>query len=195
MKKKKTGHRCKRNSREGASTRAEDAEHSLFRRAVADARPLTGDFVEPVRKRIPAKARFAKRDERAVLDESLDAPIAAVERGSGDSLAFCRDSVGRRTFRQLSRGKFSIQAEVDLHGMTVTEAREALAAFVESSLARGLSCVRVIHGKGRGSGQAGPVLKPKVNGWLRRWDQVLAFVSARPVDGGTGALYVLLKRI
>ena len=161
---------------------------------MAGARPLTGDFVEPVRKRIPAKARFARRDERAVLDESLNAPIEAVEGGSGDSLAFCRDSVGRRTFRQLSRGRFSVQAEVDLHGMTVAEAREALTAFIESSLARGLSCVRVVHGKGLGSGLAGPVLKPKVDGWLRRWDRVLAFVSAKPVDGGTGALYVLLKR-
>ncbi len=193
MKKKNAGRRFKRNGREDAPTNTEDGDSSLFRRAVAGARPLTGEFVEPVRKRIPAKARFARQDERAALDESLNAPIEAIENGSGDSLAFRRDSVGRRTFRQLSRGRFSIQAEVDLHGMTVAEAREALEAFIDSSLSRGLSCVRVIHGKGRGSGQAGPVLKPRVDGWLRRWDHVLAFVSAKPVDGGTGALYVLLK--
>jgi DNA-nicking Smr family endonuclease len=175
------------------STDDGDDDDHLFRRAVADARPLKKDFVEPVRKRIPAKARFSRRDERAVLEESLDPSVAATEAGSGDTLSFCRAPVGRRTFRKLARGKFSVQSELDLHGMTVTEARDALTSFIDSSLARGLSCVRVIHGKGRGSGLAGPVLKGKVDVWLRRWEPILAFVSAQPVDGGSGALYVLLK--
>lgn len=169
-----------------------DDDH-LFRRAMADARPLNKEFIEPVRRRIPAKARFTRRDERAVLDESLAPSIADTEAGSGDTLSFCRASVGRRAFRKLARGKFSVQSELDLHGMTVDQARDALHAFIESSLARGLSCVRVIHGKGLGSGQSGPVLKRKVDAWLRRWDPVLAFVSAQPVDGGSGAAYVLLK--
>ena len=171
-----------------------DDDASLFRRAVADARPLDGEFVEPERRRVPARARFARRDERAVLDESLRADVEATEAGSGDSLGFFRAAVGQRGFRKLARGRFSIQAEIDLHGMTVDEARDALKSFVESSLARGLTCVRVIHGKGLGSGHAGPVLKRKVDGWLRRWDAVLAFASAKPTDGGTGALYVLLKK-
>lgn len=194
---RKNKHRSKRKPRVTTNERAEseDSENALFRRAMADARPLDREFIEPVRKPIPAKARFARRDERAVLDESLNAQIADSEGSSGDSLTFCRDSVGRRSFRQLARGKFSIQAELDLHGMTVSEAREALTSFIESSLARGLRCVRIIHGKGLGSGLAGPVLKPKVDLWLRRWDPVLAFASARPIDGGSGALYVLLKRV
>lgn len=168
-------------------------DEQLFRRAMADARPLNREFIEPARRRIPAKARFTRRDERAVLDESLEASVADTEAGSGDTLSFCRASVGRRVFRKLARGKFSVQSELDLHGMTVDQARDALLPFIESSLARGLSCVRVIHGKGLGSGQSGPVLKRKVDAWLRRWDPVLAFVSAQPVDGGSGAVYVLLK--
>ena len=168
-------------------------DEELFRRAMADARPLNREFIEPERRRIPAKARFTRRDERAVLDESLVASVADTEAGSGDTLSFCRASVGRRVFRKLARGKFSVQSELDLHGMTVDQARDALLPFIESSLARGLSCVRVIHGKGLGSGQSGPVLKRKVDAWLRRWDPVLAFVSAQPVDGGSGAVYVLLK--
>lgn len=95
--------------------------------------------------------------------------------------------------RRLARGGFSVQAEIDLHGMTASEAHEALAGFVEDSRARGLTCIRVVHGKGRGSGARGPVLKLKVDRWLRQWSGVLAFVSARQVDGGTGAVYVLLR--
>ena len=175
-------------------TAAEDEDGSLFRRAVADARPLERSVVDPVHKRLPARARFTRRDERDVLEESLGAPLAETEGGSGDALSFCRAAVGRRTLRKLARGKFSVQDEFDLHGMTVAEAREALKAFIESSLSGGLTCVRIIHGKGLGSGHGGPVLKRKVDVWLRQWDDVLAFVSAKPIDGGTGALYVLLRR-
>lgn len=171
-----------------------DEEGGLFRRAMADARPLERSVVEPVKKRLEPRARFTRRDERAVLDESLAAPLDATEGGSGDSLSFCRPTVGRRTLRKLARGKFSIQDELDLHGMTVAEARESLKAFIAAALARRLTCVRVIHGKGLGSGHGGPILKRKVDVWLRQWDAVVAFVSAKPVDGGTGALYVLLKR-
>ena len=96
--------------------------------------------------------------------------------------------------RRLARGSFSVQAEIDLHGMTVAEAKPALQEFISQSVLRGGSCVRVVHGKGLGSGERGPVLKSKVNAWLRRWDDVLAFVSTRQVHGGTGAVYVLLRK-
>ncbi len=78
--------------------------------------------------------------------------------------------------------------------MTVAEARPRLAEFIETSARRGRLCVRVVHGKGLGSGHRGPVLKNAVNRWLRKWDSVIAFVSTRQVDGGTGALYVLLQK-
>jgi len=171
-------------------------DSGLFRRLMADARPLVAKpKIEPHRKRIPAKARFAKADERAVIGELLQSPSDEIESGSGDALAFHRDGVGGRTFRKLSRGRFSVQDEIDLHGMTVDEARDALQEFVEQSLRRGLTCVRIVHGKGRGSGHGGPILKRKVDVWLRQWDAVLAFVSARQPDGGTGAVYTLLKRL
>lgn len=185
--------RPQRRAASDSSDSAEDDETELFRRAMADARPLQREFVEPVRRPVPAKARFTRKDERDVLDESLSPSPADTEFGSGDTLSFCRGDVGRRTFRKLGRGRFSVQAELDLHGMTVREARVALARFVDAALYHGHRCVRIIHGKGRGSGMAGPVLKGKVDAWLRRWDSVLAFVSAQPVDGGSGAIYVLLK--
>jgi DNA-nicking Smr family endonuclease len=172
-----------------------DDDVSLFRRLMSDARPLNQDpAAEPPRNRVTPKARFRKRDENATLRESLEADVETMEVESGQSLSFARPSVGRRTFRKLARGSFSVQSEVDLHGLTVAEAKTALADFIEGSIDHGQRCVRVIHGKGLGSGDRGPILKRKVDNWLRKWDAVLAFVSARQVDGGTGAVYVLLKK-
>jgi DNA-nicking Smr family endonuclease len=87
-----------------------------------------------------------------------------------------------------------MQAELDLHGFNRAEAALALRDFLADCRARGLTGVRVIHGKGRRSANEGPILKPAVAGWLRRRSEVMAFCSARPVDGGSGALYVLLAR-
>lgn len=169
-------------------------DRRLFRRAVAEARPLAVDVVPPPRKKPPPKARFARRDEDEVLRESLAGDLEHAESENGDGLRYCHPSVGRRTFRRLARGGFSVQAHIDLHGMTVVETRAALAAFIDDCRHRGQTCVRVVHGKGRGSGVRGPVLKAKVDRWLRQWEPVLAFVSARQVDGGTGAVYVLLRK-
>jgi DNA-nicking Smr family endonuclease len=78
--------------------------------------------------------------------------------------------------------------------MIIPEAKTALREFIEDSRLRGYTCVRVIHGKGLGSGERGPVLKRKVNHWLQQWDEILAFASARQVDGGTGAVQILLRK-
>lgn len=171
-----------------------DDEAHLFRKAVSGAKPLRTEdrAAEPSPKPKP-KARFARADESAALQESLGADIDDIERHSGDSLRFHRPFVGRRTMRKLARGNFSVQAEIDLHGMTTAEAQPRLADFIENCAREGKLCVRVVHGKGLGSGNRGPVLKQKVNRWLRQWDAVLAFVSTRQVDGGTGAVYVLLQ--
>jgi DNA-nicking Smr family endonuclease len=172
-----------------------DDDADLFRRALADAKPLRGNrrAAEVIQKPAP-RARFARADEMAVLRESLEADIDDTESHSGQSLRFQRPSVGKRTMRKLARGSYSVQAEIDLHGMTVAEAKPRLLEFIESCSRDGKLCVRVVHGKGLGSGTRGPVLKQKVNRWLRRWDAVLAFVSTRQVHGGTGAVYVLLRQ-
>lgn len=171
-----------------------DGEVDLFRQLMEDVRPI--DYVAPVPRprRVRPRATFRRQDEQRVLQESLAADVEETERHSGESLRFRRPHIGRRTMRRLARGSFSVQAEFDLHGMTAGEAAVALRDFVDDSGRRGYTCVRIIHGKGLGSGARGPVLKRKVDSWLRRWDQILAFVSARQVDGGTGAIYVLLKK-
>lgn len=172
-----------------------DDDVDLFRKLMGDARPLTQDERVPEQRRKPKPiARFTRADEARALEESLDADIEEMELDNAESLRYRRPSVGKSTMRKLARGRFAVQAEIDLHGMTVAEARPRLKDFVEYSLLQGHRCVRIVHGKGKGSGERGPVLKMAVNRWLRRWNSVLAFVSARQADGGTGAIYVLLER-
>jgi len=172
-----------------------DDDVNLFRRAISGAKPLgAGERVERPAKKPKPEARFSRADEKDALRESMQADIDTMESSNAESMRFQRQTVGRRTMRQLARGRFSVQAEIDLHGMTVSEAKPRLTDFIENCARQGLLCVRVVHGKGLGSGQRGPVLKNSVNHWLRKWDSVLAFVSARQVDGGTGAIYVLLEK-
>jgi DNA-nicking Smr family endonuclease len=171
-----------------------DEEKELFRRAMQDARPLRVESRVPAaRPRPKPRARFSRADDEAVLAESLDPDLDDIVAHGGEALRFQRPSVGRRTMRRLARGSYAVQDEIDLHGMTLAEARPQLAEFLENAVQNGKRCVRIVHGKGLGSGQRGAVLRPNVDRWLRRWDAVLAFVSARQVDGGTGAVYVLLR--
>jgi DNA-nicking Smr family endonuclease len=176
-------------------TAVTDEDKEAFRKAMSDAKPLKADERVPVTKTKPKpKAKFRRADEEAVLFESLEDDIDTLEHESGGALRFHRQHVGKRTMRKLSRGGYSVQDEIDLHGMTLTEAKPRLRDFIQYSADQDRLCVRVVHGKGLGSGERGPVLKSAVNAWLRRWDNVLAFVSTRQVDGGTGAIYVLLQR-
>ena len=163
-----------------------------FREAMNGVRPLPPRDVVASTPRPQAEARFARADERAVLRESLLPPADPTLLDTGEELAFRRPGIRDDVLRRLRRGQFAIAAEIDLHGLGRHAAHEALREFISESAARGHGCVRVIHGKGRGCGSRGPILKHVVNHWLRRMDDVVAFASARPVDGGTGAAYVLL---
>jgi DNA-nicking Smr family endonuclease len=126
----------------------------------------------------------------AVAEEGLPASSAVV----GETvLGFRRAGVRLQEMRKLRRGLFPAQDELDLHGLTQSAARDQLADFIVASRDAGLRCVRVIHGKGYRNGGRGAVLKNAVDSWLRRHMDVLAFASAKAIDGGTGALYVLLR--
>jgi len=172
-----------------------DDDDNLFRRMMSDAKPLkTTERVPPPSTKPKPKARFTKADEQAALAESLDVDIDDIEESSGEALRFQRPSVGRTTMRMLTRGSYAIQAEIDLHGMTVAEAKPRLERFVQRCASNNKLGIRIGHGKGLGSGERGPGLKRAVNRWLRQWDSGLAFLSARQVDSGTGAVYVLIGK-
>ena len=128
-----------------------------------------------------------------MLRDSVCGALEPDDLETGEELSFRRPGIRPADLRRLRRGHFSVAADIDLHGLNASEAHAALAAFVSEAAARGRRCVRVVHGKGLRSGPGGPVIKRRIGRWLRRRDEVLAYASARPVDGGTGAVYVLLR--
>lgn len=113
------------------------------------------------------------------------------ESAMGDELSFLRPGVQLTQFRKMRKGFYAIRNELDLHGMTTDEARQHLALFLQECRLRGERCVRIIHGKGYHSRNQQPILKSKLNLWLRQCDDVMAFCSAPTAGGGTGAVYVL----
>lgn len=167
------------------------AELELFQAACEGAQPLAYDLAEPYRRRppplpIPQPAHLLHADEaQAVLSE------AEVE--TGDFLFFARPGVQNRVLYDLQRGHFEVDIELDLHGLTVEVARRVLGEFLRDCARLRVRCARIIHGKGFGSAERQAVLKCKVNYWLRLREEVLAFCSATRRDGGTGAVYVLLR--
>jgi DNA-nicking Smr family endonuclease len=171
-----------------------DDDTQAFRRAVADVRPLPPRPQPASRAALPPAARASRARRHELLVESPAAAQDAAGTTRGDAVSFRRTTVREDTLRKLRRGQFAREAEIDLHGLTRHAAQAALRQFLNECVLRGLRCIRVIHGKGLRSGPAGPVLKEGVDHWLRRLDNVAAFASARPADGGTGALYVLLRR-
>lgn len=179
--------------------RAEQArrerEANVFRDAISDAVPLkpSGRVLRQPPDS-PAHPRQRELDERAALEASMSDEID-VERllDTDEALSFRRDGVGGDVVARLRRGHWVVQDQIDLHGLRVEEARDALTAFIALALKRGKRCLRIIHGKGLGSIGKEPVLKGKVLKWLVQRDEVLAFCQARPTDGGAGALVVLLR--
>ena len=173
------------------------ADARLFREAVRDVKPLAqpGQAAGPPRRgrRPRAAARFARADRLAVLEESLREETLDPGLAGGEELVFHRAGIRPTVLRRLRRGDYRVQGEIDLHGLNVTQAKQALREFLAQALLRQWRCVRIIHGKGLRSGHRGPVLKGMVGTILRKVGPVAAYVSARQVDGGTGAVYVLLS--
>lgn len=170
----------------------EDTE--LFRRSIGPVRPVRGDHAPLARPRPRPEPRQRQADERAVLDELLHHSWDPAALETGEELYHARPGVQKRVLRRLRRGQYSVGGELDLHHMSAEVARQALESFLAEAGEKALTCVKVIHGKGLRSKPDGPVLKRLVDHWLRRHPRVLAFASAKANDGGTGAVYVLLKR-
>jgi DNA-nicking Smr family endonuclease len=169
-----------------------DDDPNAFRRAMAGVRPLAKRPAAPVRPRPQAIARATRAGSQDLLHESHALAADPAVRKTDDELTFCRTPVRDAVMRKLKRGQFPVEAEIDLHGLRQHAAQAALRQFLNDCVHRGLHCVRVIHGKGLRSGPGGPVLKLVVHHWLRQVENVAAFTAARPADGGSGAVYVLL---
>ncbi len=170
---------------------------TLFARATRGVKRMPAEAPPAASKPGRPDANTLRRRAAAVEEQAESGPIsdtAALMHSvqPEESLAFARNGVQPRVMQKLKQGQQPWQAAVDLHGCTVDEAREAMLALLRDAHRDGLQVVKIVHGKGLMHGQ--PLLKTCVNGWLRQLPDVLAFVSALPRDGGTGAVYVLLKR-
>lgn len=169
-------------------------ERLLFRAAVQDTTPLQSDQAPPYRPPVNAPSRQQQSArERAQRDDLLSDAVGAEGLTHERNLQFIRPGLQHRVVKQLRQGKLRYQAELDLHGLTIVEARLELTEFLHAVMEAGLRSVLIIHGKGYGSEGQTPVLKRKVNYWLRQRHEVLAFCTAQPCDGGEGALYLLLR--
>jgi len=164
-----------------------------FREAVRGAKPLRHQPRVRHRSKPAPRALFRRLSEAEVLEESLVLTPSDLDVEFGEELTFRRGGVQDAVMRRLRRGHYRVEAELDLHGLIVPEAKQELRDFLARCIAHQHRCVRIIHGKGLGSGPRGPVIKQAVNVILRRTEHVVAFCSARQVDGGTGAIYVLLQ--
>jgi DNA-nicking Smr family endonuclease len=189
---------------EGAEAKEEEpvaaplSDHELFAREVASAVPIGRDNCRP-----PARGGLARPPARDEDAEAL-AELADLVNGEGlfdiagsdEYIEGSTNGVDRRLLKKLRKGVFAVQAHIDLHGRTRLEARELVEEFVVESRRRSLRCVLIVHGRGLNSKDQIPVLKESLKVWLARGRiarSVLAFCSARPSDGGYGALYVLLR--
>lgn len=174
--------------------RQQEQEQDLFRKAVGVVQTLPDKGMrEPDAKTVQPVARQKQLDEQAALRESLsDEFDVTTLLDVDDQMSFRRPGIGTDVTAKLRRGHWSMQAEIDLHGLRSDEAREALGEFLRNARTRGIRCVRVVHGKGLGSPGKTPVLKIKVQRWLVQKQEVLAFVQAKVSDGGAGAMLVLL---
>ena len=196
LKERAEAERLERERRQAEEARAR-REAELFRSLVGDAVPLPpSGRASPSRKPPAPAARQRELDEQAALAASLSDEID-IERllETDEALSFRRETVPPEVLARLRRGHWVVQDQIDLHGLRTDEAREALLAFLTKALKREQRCLRIIHGKGLGSVGREPVLKGKVLKWLVQRDEVLAFCQARPTDGGSGALIVLLKPV
>ena len=163
----------------------------LFRTEVADAVPLRAPQRHRPAADVPAAPVQSLLDAHAALEESLRGDFGDYEISEDET--FLRPGIGPDVLRKLKRGTWRVQYEIDLHGMTRVEAHTQLSEFLRECVRRGARCVRIVHGKGLGSKNREPVLKGKVRAWLTRRDEVLAYCEAPAVQGGSGALLVLLK--
>lgn len=166
-------------------------DKKLFRTTVGEITPVKNDRIdlnkEPKPKPYPKKAEL---DYDTALSTTPDESFENLS--LEDRLAFIAPGLQKNVLKKLRKGFFGVDAELDLHGLRAQEARQQLLKFLHDCVQEGLRCIHIIHGKGYRSLDQQPILKNKINIWLRQHQSVLAFCSASPKDGGTGAVYVLL---
>ncbi|MBH3376644.1 Smr/MutS family protein [Pseudomonas juntendi] len=177
----------------------QDDDFSLFKAEVRGVKPIRHDRAEVGKPKADRQqlaglrqAATVRSDKALVIDGMSDQFVIDV--GAEDELMWRRDGVQETQLRKLKLGQIPFEGSLDLHGMTVEKARETLWAFIAEATKLEVRCVRVTHGKAARPDGKRPMIKSHVNTWLRQHPQVLGFASCSARHGGTGAVYVMLKR-
>lgn len=165
----------------------------LFRRSVGQVREISHDKAIHRRNKCSPRPRSRQPAQESPETDIFSDDFDAGEVSSDENLFFARPGIQQRKLQQLRRGKLAVGAELDMHGMTTAIARHELVQFIANCRDQHIRCVRIIHGKGYSPDGSAPVLKNRMNNWLRQHHDVLAFSSAPGNEGGSGALYVLLR--
>jgi len=183
-----------RRAREAAEAARLARERHLFSLSVGPVAPLKDSGRAELPRSVPTpEPRQTQADEAAALREALSDEVDVESLLlTDDGLSYRRPEVSEDVLSRLRRGQWSIQGEIDLHGLRRDEAREAVATFILKAHQQGRRCLRVVHGKGHGSPGRQPILKAKVQRWLAQRQEVIAFTQASGPEGGAGALIVLL---
>ncbi len=169
------------------------ADLKLFRNTVGSVIPLKNRPQPPKKKKPQPLLRKQNKNETELQPDRLSDHYHPIEQHD-EQLSFARSGLQRSTLKKLKKGYYLIEDRLDLHGYRRDEARQLLQEFIHYAQQRGFRCLIIIHGKGRSGKDERPVLKPLVASWLQQSEEVLAYSSARPKDGGAGALYLLLRR-
>ena len=177
-----------------AKDKPPENDTNLFRRMMSGVKPLTAEErIQPEKPRISPHRRTQTPEEQ--IESSFAEFAHATDVAPEESLFFSRTGLQHRLLKQLKRGDITPKASLDLHGQTIKEAGKSLTLFLGEAQSVGCRCVIVIHGKGTRSSEGRPVLKTQVKHWLRESPAVLAFSSTQTKHGGTGSVYVLLKKL
>ncbi|MBB3101792.1 Smr/MutS family protein [Azomonas macrocytogenes] len=175
-----------------------DDDSSLFQAAVRGARPIGHDRADTGKPRLDIRRITEQRTNAtsATNETKVDglSDQFVIDVGAEDPLHWVRDGVQESQIRKLKAGQVAFEGSLDLHGLTVEKAREQLWAFIAEACRYEIRCVRITHGKAARIDGRRPLIKSHVNTWLRQHPQVLGFASCLPKHGGTGAVYVMLKR-
>jgi len=171
-----------------------DDDKQLFRDSIGDVRKVTHDRHDPIHRAVKPRPEQTEKDEKAVMKELTSHRYDPADIETGEELLYLHQGLRPSVLRRLRRGQFSIQDEFDLHGLNVETARKVIREFLAHAQKRNYGCVKIIHGKGLRSKSGGPKLKAMTDHVLRRHPAVMAFASAKAIQGGTGAVLVLLRK-
>lgn len=176
----------------------QDDDFALFRANLQGVKPIQYDRADTGKPRADVQQRAYQRKQASIQNPQLRvdglSDLFVIDVGAEDALLWAADGVQESQIRKLKAGQIPFEGNLDLHGLSIEKARDLLWSFLAEAGRYEIRCTRVTHGKAARLDGKRPMIKSHVNTWLRQHPQVLGFASCQPKHGGTGAVYVLLKR-